>query len=171
MGGSSVRLTVRTPLFHGGDTGSIPVPSTKNTQTKTKVMIETNTELTTKVGLKCVTTKKQERNGTAVYHDPLTNMYYGVYSSGYVRRLPSPDCKNRFLVIHYPLNKRCRENRDNTYVLIHSHEDRVKRMLEVVDNHRMSHKMTFLRRKFPELSTKDLRELAKKNYAHFSKDW
>ena len=32
----SVRLTVRTPPFHGGDTGSIPVPSTKHTSQSVK---------------------------------------------------------------------------------------------------------------------------------------
>lgn len=100
-------------------------------------MMETNKELLEKIakaGLECVTTKRQENNGTSVYHDHIANTYYGVYSSGYVRRIPSLDKKT--FVVHYPVNKRCKTNSYNTYVLIHNHEDRIKRMLEAVENYR-----------------------------------
>jgi len=37
--------------------------------------------------LKEVTTKRQLKNGTRIFHCPRTNVKYGSYSSGYVRRI------------------------------------------------------------------------------------
>ena len=54
----SVRLTVRTPPFHGGDTGSIPVPSTKHTSQSVKPYLAVSVCLG----------KRKETAGTFSYH-------------------------------------------------------------------------------------------------------
>ena len=119
-----------------------------------------------KAGLEEVTTKRQNNNGTRTFFDPQRGVYYSVYSSGYVRRVP--DIKRGSF--HYPVNKRKRGS-DLSYITIPSLEGRIKRMLEAVENYRLSHKVLILGRKFPELSSRCLRELAVKNYAYFSSDY
>ena len=149
-------------------------------------MIETNKELLEKIakaGLECVTTKRQEKRGTQMYVDPQTGTFYGVYSTGYVRRVyrygekKYPWSKYEEM---YPVNKRKTEKRKDTeghviythesYVMVPNLSDRVSLMLEAVENHRRSRKIDTLRQKFPELSNRCIIELAKKNYAYFSKD-
>ena len=121
--------------------------------------------------LEDVTTDRQSKNGTKIYRDPQTNAYYGIYSTGYVRTL-FPD---RYISM-YPLNKRKMKEEVGkwgkytvkSYELIPNFEDRVLRMVRGVQNYRITHRMSLLRGKFPELSDRCIREMAQKYYEYFS---
>jgi hypothetical protein len=57
------------------------------------------------LGLIDVTTERQEKNGTRMYSDTITKVYYATYDSGYVRRLSlRSGIPNDFGM--YPLNPR-----------------------------------------------------------------
>lgn len=131
-----------------------------------------------KAGLIDVTTDRQRKNGTQMYRDPQTNAYYCVYSSGYVRRVYKYASEKYPWSMPYPVNKRKIEKvktlkgyeyEIKTYVLVPNFPDRIELMFEAVETYRLGHRIDILRKKFPELSNRCLRELAKKNYAYFSK--
>ena len=52
--------------------------------------------------LKCVSTKRQLENGTLIFNDKVLKRQYGIYKTGYVRRL----VKNANMM--YPINNKMR---------------------------------------------------------------
>ena len=83
-----------------------------------------------------VTTDRQARNGTIMYEDPQTctddnQIMYGIYKTGYVRRLAKRKTKSWYAGIGYitmsPMNRRIEKtgissyrNQEFTYYSIHS---------------------------------------------------
>ena len=134
-------------------------------------MIKVSEMVVTKFGLVNITTKRQKTNGTEMYFDPETNVKYGVYESGYVRRILPKE-------MMYPVNKRERVEVairnyytgelmpyvEHKYIRIASHMDRLERMVEAVENYRMTKKIFYLQMKYPKLSCSELREMAKTEY-------
>jgi len=118
------------------------------------------------LGLVETTTKGQTKRGTRQFTDPQTKTRYASYASGYVRRI------HEGRTHHYPVNKRRKvidlEN-EVTYVLLRKQANRMNLMCKAVETYRVSERMTVIHSKFPELSTRCVRELALKNYAYFSK--
>lgn len=78
------------------------------------------------------TTPTQKKNGTTRWYDPITDMYYASYASGYVRRIPAPSKPGAM----YPLNPRIQDQPGITYVLLDYPEDREELLLRSVANYR-----------------------------------
>jgi hypothetical protein len=66
-------------------------------------------EVTKKLGLQFISTKRQVNNGTLMFLDPETGVKYAMHDSGYIRR-HIKGFRHSFMkedpVYHYPLNKR-----------------------------------------------------------------
>jgi hypothetical protein len=60
------------------------------------------------LGLLDVTTKKQSKNGTRMYYDPVARVNYATYEKGYVRRL----MHNKRDFHMYPVNPRIDSKRE-----------------------------------------------------------
>jgi hypothetical protein len=68
------------------------------------------------LGLLYMSSPKQIANGTAMFYDPQTNAYYGIYKSGYVRRICPNEWNYRGYAM-YQLNriKRTKLNTSGNY--------------------------------------------------------
>jgi hypothetical protein len=62
---------------------------------------------TNTLGLKLDTSKRQEKNGTISFFDPIANCWYNFYRNGYFRRLYLSGYRwNKGQKMMYPLNRR-----------------------------------------------------------------
>lgn len=96
----------------------------------TKVLYEIS-----ELGLVEVTSEKQRNTGTAMYHDPQTDLFYATYANGYVRRMRMTFNKNlglRDFSSFALLNKR----KGGKYVMVQDQADRLQLLITGVQNRR-----------------------------------
>lgn len=117
------------------------------------------------LGLKETTTNRQMKQGTRQFYDPITDVSYATYATGYVRRIYKAKL---FPWIHvwsddqlvqrmYPLNKRKKSQSidETTYCLIRGNQrQRMELLFKGVTNHRNSAKALYLKHLFPTMGNK-----------------
>lgn len=119
-------------------------------------------------GLVDKTTKRQRKNGTYSFYDPVAKVYYTLHDSGYVRRYHDVKSYYYHSRVGYPLNKRinfkkkfsadanhANEIRDVsiTYSLVPDFEEQVSILLRAANNYRIGVSLEAIRRNIKKMES------------------
>lgn len=102
------------------------------------------------LGLKNITTNRQAKNGTMMFHDPETGASYGLYTaSGYVRRIGSSDRAYQLnqrpatMIRRYMQNGHTYTYTTKSIVLVYDFADQLDIAIKAVKNYRSYCKKTY----------------------------